>query len=68
MGCRRKWTGKRIRDLLAAMQLTHRGLADRMRVSVYTVHSWAIGRREPSGPARLLLEQLEAEAEDGVAA
>ena len=39
-------------------QHTKQGLADKCGVSLYTVTEWCLGRRNPSGSATILLNNL----------
>jgi DNA-binding transcriptional regulator YiaG len=45
------------------MGLSQRGLAKLIGVSVDTLQNWEQGRRQPSGPAAILLNVIEADAE-----
>lgn len=55
----KKWTAARIRDLRRAIGEDQRTFAVRFRVSVETVRSWEQDKGNPSGPATVLLDQLE---------
>lgn len=49
----------RIRSIRAARGWSQQQLADYLRVRRATVADWERGAHEPSGPASVLLEQLE---------
>lgn len=62
-----EWTPERIKSLRARLGLTLADLAKRCGVSVVAVQRWTFpatsaNRNTPSGPSRVILEQLEAEA------
>jgi putative transcriptional regulator len=49
----------RVLGMRMAMGLTQRQFASLLRVSVDTLQNWEQGRRQPSGPAAILLRVLE---------
>lgn len=62
-----EWTPERIRSLRARLGLTLADMARRCGISVNSVQRWTLpdtstNRKRPSGPTRVILEQLEAEA------
>ncbi len=54
------WTPERIRDLRRRYGETQDEFAHRFRVSIQSVQTWEQGKGEPSGPATVIMDQLEA--------
>lgn len=62
-----EWTPERIKGLRARLGLTHAELAKRCGVATSSAQCWVLPetsarRKQPSGPVKVILEQLEAEA------
>jgi DNA-binding transcriptional regulator YiaG len=53
------WTAERIRELRKAYGETQETFCKRLGVHVETLRSWEQDRGTPTGPARILLGQLE---------
>jgi len=51
-----------IRDLRSRLGLTQAELADELCLSREAIAAWETGRNGPTGPARMLLRQLEEKA------
>jgi putative transcriptional regulator len=52
-----------IRQFRKKYGLTQRRLAELMGVTITTIYSWESGRRNPGGPAKILLAKVEEELE-----
>lgn len=50
---------KKVREIRAATKLSQTQFADLIKVDVGTLRNWEQGRREPTGPARALLQAIE---------
>jgi putative transcriptional regulator len=52
-----------VRDVRDRLEMTQQEFADRFGFSVYSVRNWEQGRRQPEGPARILLTIIDREPE-----
>lgn len=52
-----------VRGLRAALQMTQQEFANRFGFSVNSIRNWEQGRRNPEGPARVLLKIIQREPE-----
>ncbi len=57
----KKWTPERIKKLRRSLEETQEEFARRFRLSTIAVRIWEAGKGHPSGPATVLLDQLESE-------
>ena len=53
------WTPERIRELRDSYDETQDAFCERLGVGVEALRFWEQGRGKPSGPVRILLEQLD---------
>lgn len=56
------WNAQAIRELRDLLGDTQAELATRLGVSKRSVEGWEVGKRNPLGPVKVLLEQLRREA------
>lgn len=56
------YPASKVRPLRKRLALTQQDLADQLGVSQALIAHWETGRAVPSGPAAILLSQLEARA------
>ncbi len=59
---KQKWTAERIKALRDRYGETQDDFRARFRISLSTLRFWEQGQGEPSGPATVILDQLEADA------
>lgn len=56
------WTPERVRAVRKALGETQDQFARRFRLHPESIRTWEQGRGRPSGPASIILEQLEKQA------
>lgn len=56
---KKKWTAKRIKQMRLRKGLTQQRLAELIGLTQKTVSAWENGTRNPSGSAKVALEQVD---------